>query len=198
MIVSGVDAGDRVDGLQAIANRRPLIVISEHWPGDRQRFTLAHELGHLLLDGRLARGLNEEKACHRFAGSFLLPASAARHHLGQTRQSIEVRELYMLKREFGLSMQACLRRAAELGIISDRLKRKLLATFSKKGWLKKEPGKPYPKEESRLFEQLVYRALGEGIVSESKAAELLAVSQVRLHRMLKLETEDVHQNKNNR
>ena len=52
------------------------------WPGndkarpERQRFTLAHELGHLMLEGRLADGLDEEKACNRFAGAFLAPRVA--------------------------------------------------------------------------------------------------------------------------
>ena len=48
----------------------PVVAVSQRWPGDRQRFTLAHELGHLLLDGRLADDLNEEKAADRFAGAF--------------------------------------------------------------------------------------------------------------------------------
>lgn len=32
----------------------PIVAVSKRWPGDRQRFTLAHELGHLLLEARLA------------------------------------------------------------------------------------------------------------------------------------------------
>ncbi len=40
----------------------PVVAVSKRWPGDRQRFTLAHELGHLLLEGRLADGIDEEKA----------------------------------------------------------------------------------------------------------------------------------------
>ncbi|MBI1613635.1 ImmA/IrrE family metallo-endopeptidase, partial [Escherichia coli] len=51
----------------------PVVAVSSRWPGDRQRFTLAHELGHLLLDGRLADDIDEEKACDRFAGAFLAP-----------------------------------------------------------------------------------------------------------------------------
>jgi transcriptional regulator with XRE-family HTH domain len=41
--------GNRFDGLAATVNGMPIIVVGEEWPGDRQRFTLAHELGHLLM-----------------------------------------------------------------------------------------------------------------------------------------------------
>lgn len=105
-----MDVAGKFDGLQATVAGQPLIVVSSQWQGDRQRFTLAHELGHLLLADRLAEGLDEEKACNHFASAFLLPGESVRQHLGAKRHSIEVRELYLLKHEFGLSMQACLYR----------------------------------------------------------------------------------------
>ncbi|WP_287667804.1 ImmA/IrrE family metallo-endopeptidase [Accumulibacter sp.] len=40
----------------------PVVAVSKRWSGDRQRFTLAHELGHPLLEGRLADGIDEEKS----------------------------------------------------------------------------------------------------------------------------------------
>ena len=72
MIVTEIEVGAQFDGLQATVADKPVIVVSKGWPGDRQRFTLAHELGHLLLHGRLTDGLDEERACHRFASAFLL------------------------------------------------------------------------------------------------------------------------------
>jgi Zn-dependent peptidase ImmA (M78 family) len=44
----------KIDGLYATVNGMPLIVAGDQRPGDRQRFTLAYELGHLLLDNRIA------------------------------------------------------------------------------------------------------------------------------------------------
>ena len=67
----------------------PIVAVSSQWPGDRQRFTLAHELGHLLLSGRLAAGIDEEKACNRFAGAFLAPKAAVVQLLGHARRRIE-------------------------------------------------------------------------------------------------------------
>ncbi|WP_273142032.1 XRE family transcriptional regulator [Halomonas sp.] len=47
--------------------RYTVIAVSSQWPGDRQRFTLAHELAHMLLAGRLAEEIDEEKACDQGA-----------------------------------------------------------------------------------------------------------------------------------
>lgn len=190
VITTDVDVAGKFDGLQATVAGQPLIVVSSQWSGDRQRFTLAHELGHLLLAGRLADGLDEEKACNHFASAFILPEESARQQFGEKRHSVEVRELYLLKHEFGLSMQACLYRLRALNIIDDNLLKKMVVRFSASGWRKKEPGEPVPKESTILFQQLVYRALAEGIVGESKAAELLKLPLMQFHQMRKLEAFD--------
>ncbi|WP_409011108.1 helix-turn-helix domain-containing protein [Aeromonas salmonicida] len=190
VIVTDIEEQTKFDGLQANIAQQPVIVVSANWPGDRQRFTLAHELGHLLLHDLLPADIDEEKACNRFAGALLLPATAMRAELGSARQRLEVQELYMLKMEYGLSMQACLYRACDLGIISASTRSALFMFFSKHGWRSQEPGKPYPKETTLLFQQLVYRALGEGIIGESKAAELLGSSLVSFHQARKMETLD--------
>jgi len=78
-------------------------------------------------------------------------------------------------------MAACLYRVADLGIISEAKRKNLFMRFSKNGWRKQEPGEPYPSEHTHLFEQLVYRALAEEIISEAKAAELLNTPLMQLH-----------------
>lgn len=190
VIITDVDAQAKFDGLQATIAGQPVVVVSANWPGDRQRFTLAHELGHLLLHDRLAESLDEEKACNRFASSFLVPASAIHQQLGEKRHMLEMRELYLLKTEYGLSMQGCLYRAADLGIITQKVRERLFMVFVKQGWRTQEPGQPYRQESTRLFQQLVYRALGEGILSESKAAELLGMTVFQFHQARKLELLD--------
>ena len=96
----------RFDGLSATADDYPVMVIGADWPGDRQRFTLAHELGHLMLEGRLDNAVPVEAACNRFAGAFLFPKKEAYRLLGSSRHHLEARELATLKGQFGLSMQA--------------------------------------------------------------------------------------------
>jgi Zn-dependent peptidase ImmA (M78 family)/DNA-binding XRE family transcriptional regulator len=163
----------KFDGLAATVSEVPVIVVDRDWPGDRQRFTLAHELGHLVLKGRLTGALDEEKAAHRFAGAFLAPRSEVRKELGERRTRLEPGELCALKKTYGLSMGGWLHRARDLDILSDAGYKAMYRFFGAHGWIKKEPCDEYPREEPKLFPQLVFRALAEGLISESKGAELL-------------------------
>ncbi len=196
ILVVAVDvAHSGFSGMTALArtaNQRdyPVIAVSSRWPGDRQRFTLAHELGHLLLDGRLDASLDTEQACNHFAGAFLAPRPVVVRLLGHGRRTLEWQELYGLKREFGLSMAAWLYRAKQCGAIDDTTFTALFRQFSARGWRREEPGEPVPREEPRLFEQLIYRALGEQYVSEAKAAELLGMPLMRFHKERQLESLD--------
>ncbi len=176
-----VDAPSAVDALAVVADDGRGAVIASRQPGDRQRFSLAHELAHLLLASD--EGLDEEDAAHRFAASFLVPADAARRELGIRRRALSVDELRGLKRKYGLSMQAWVRRARELGIVSRRAAQALLSDMRSWGWEAAEPDEGVGPEVAGRLERLVLRALAEGSVTESRAAELLAapVGSLREH-----------------
>jgi Zn-dependent peptidase ImmA (M78 family)/transcriptional regulator with XRE-family HTH domain len=146
------------------------IVTRSHTSGDRQRWSLAHELGHLML---IPVGLDDEKAANRFAGAFLVPQTAARFELRGRREALSFYELHILKHKYGLSMQAWIHRALDLGIISESKARSLFQYFSRKGWRKEEPGDEIPEEVPRRFEMLVISAMTDGIISETRASELL-------------------------
>jgi len=170
------------DGLTAWVNDNPIIVISKIWSGVRQRFTLAHELGHLILKGRLGLDLDEERASNRFAGAFLLPQKALIDRLGNKRKSIEIAELALLKEEFGVSMQVGFIRANQLKIISYEYSSTLRKLFKQNGWDTKEPTPPYPTENVKRFKQLVLRAVSQGVISEAKGAELLDMTVRRFYK----------------
>lgn len=186
VICTSVESKKKFDGLAGNIGRTPVVVISASQPGDRQRFTLAHELGHLVLQDRLQEGLDEEKACNMFAGAFLLPKQAVFQHLGELRHAVEPRELYLLKHEFGISMLAILHRAFQCGVISAPIKLQFFKHFGRLGWRTLEPEEQYPKESTYLFKLLVYRALGEDYIGESKAAELMGMSVSSFHKKRKL------------
>lgn len=192
--IEGDDKG-RFDGMAASVDGLPILVVGSRWPGDRQRFTLAHELGHLVLEGRLAAHLDEEKACNRFAGAFLAPRDAVRRELGSRRRRLEVRELYVLKHEYGLSMLGWVFRAKDLEILPEAAAGRIFKMFSRQGWRKAEPGDPVSSERPHLFEQLVFRALAEDFIGESKAAELLGVgrSEFRARRGFESRDDAAHQ-----
>lgn len=177
------------DGLAAEANGHTTVLVGKHMPGDRQRFTIAHELGHLVLAGRLKDELaeDEERACHRFAGAFLVPAEEVRKALGSKRSWIEPRELYLLKQQWGLSMGGWSYRAADLGIIKRSTLNRFWGLMRKHGWNKTEPDPQYPPEKPRRFELLIYRALAEELIGDSRAAELLGMPVAELSRQRNLE-----------
>ena len=181
----------KLDGLCAVVNGMPVIVVSDHRPADRQRFTLAHELGHLLLDYRLAPEMDIEDCCNRFAGAFLLPKKALINILGEHRNSIEPRELSLLKQEFGISMTGILHRAEDIGIISNALYRQLRAEFNERGWSKQEPGEKLIKERTHFFEKMIFHALAEEYIGESKAAELMNMSLESFRSLRAMENQDV-------
>lgn len=181
----------KFDGLSASINDMPIIVIGNQWPGDRQRFTLAHELGHLVLHGFFHPNLDEEACCNRFAGAFLLPKEPLIAILGKHRNYIEPRELSLLKQEFGISMLSILHRAEDTRIISNSLYRQLRSEFNERGWSKLEPGKQYPKEETHIFEQMIFHALAEEYIGESKAAELMNIPLESFRSLRAMESQDV-------
>lgn len=163
------------DGLFFWHGQEAVIAVSSGSPGDRQRFTLAHELGHLFFD--------EEPLCNRFAGALLFSEEAVRLEFGEGRQKIELRELFLAKHKYGLSMAAVLYRLCESGVISDALLRQWQRRFAKEGWRLCEPGAQLPRERARRFEQKVFCALAEGYIGESKAAELMGVTMNALREM---------------
>lgn len=164
---------DEFDGLSGLANDRfPVMVTASGMPDDRKRFNLAHEIGHLVMDCESLENKEQELLAHRFAGAFLVPAKIVRAELGRKRKHISFGELAELKKKHGLSMQAWLRRAFDLSIISHNLFQTLCIEFSKKGWRKREPVEYFGNEKPAMLRQMTLRALAEHIITPEKAESL--------------------------
>jgi Zn-dependent peptidase ImmA (M78 family)/transcriptional regulator with XRE-family HTH domain len=170
-----IDAEQRFDACtfraEVDGKELPVIVARRGLTGDRQRFSLAHELGHLMLCP--AGALAAEPASNRFAAAFLVPAPAARFELGNHRRSLDLYELHLLKHKYGLSMQGWIYRARDLGILDEPRAASLFRWFRSEGWHRTEPGDLYPPEKPTRFEKLVMQALVEDLISETRAAEIL-------------------------
>ncbi len=178
-----------IDGLTASARREdrsivPVIVVNRQDWGERQRLTVAHEVGHMILN--VVPNIDNEKAAHRFAGAFLMPAESLRAEIGMHRQSIGWSELFDLKRVFGVSVQALTCRCKDLGIFGNPLFRQLFNEFSRRGWRRPPYREPMALdgEVPGRFERLCFRALAEGAISESRAAGLLGYSVRELLRLM--------------
>jgi Zn-dependent peptidase ImmA (M78 family)/DNA-binding XRE family transcriptional regulator len=185
-----VDSEENIDGLSAQVRRSrgepvPVIVIRRGVHGERQRFNLAHELGHMVMD---VQGDDKfrEKAAHRFAGAFLMPAEALWSNVGRHRSSIGWSELFALKQLLGASVQAIAYRCGDLGIFPPSLSQKLFREFSRLGFRSAPNYEPdhLPEEKAGRFDRLCYRALAEGAISEPKTAELLNITVRELNRRM--------------
>lgn len=175
-----VDADGRFDGLSALLNESiPVIVLNTGFDLIRKRFTALHELGHLLLNFPVQLSDKEkEKLCNRFAGALLLPKQAVESELGKHRKHISLNELIRIKESYGISVQAIMYRAGDLGV----LPQSALDRFWKfrnsdpKHRLEVGWGDYKGVERSSRFEQLLFQAVAEEIISTSKAASLAGMS----------------------
>lgn len=133
------DLGSR--GLDAVTQwidgDPPLFLINAHAPADRFRFSLAHELGHVIMHGEPGVTAIQERQADEFASEFLLPADAIRAELKQGR--LDLPRLLDLKHQWGVSMAALLRRASTLGVISDWQYRDIMIEMSALGYRTQEP-----------------------------------------------------------
>lgn len=173
IVVIGTNGPDAFDGFSCwldTAKSRPVIAFNVGLPGDRQRLTIAHELGHLVLE--IHGDLDEEKAAFRFAGAFLIPRQTAYSELGERRSNLDLTELLLLKEEYGVSVQAWVRRAFDLGIIDEATHTRLQKHISARGWRKDEPC-PIKPELPQRFALKVRQALAESLITPSQAMVLL-------------------------
>ena len=135
---------------------------------------------------QVAARLDVEKAAHRFAGAFLMPAEALRAEIGARRSAIGWDELFDLKRIFGVSVQALTCRCRDLGIFTPSVAQRLFREFSRLGWRRPPYQEPLamPGEMPKRFDRLCFRALAEGVISGVKAAELLGAPIRELSRRM--------------
>ncbi len=168
------------DGLSADVGNTYIVVINKDKPLDRVRFTAAHELAHIICE--FPPEPEKEKLCHGFAGAFLLPKTVLFRELGEKRNQITHWELKEIKEIYGISMQAIMRRALNLDIISKNCYKNFQISLSQKRQRKDEPFEYKRKEEPIRFKQLLSRALAEGIISFSKAASLANITLQKLEK----------------
>lgn len=171
-----IEAAERFDGISALAYDQTgavagaAVVTRQGIPGERQRLDLAHELGHLVLD--VSSAIDEEKAAFRFAGAFLAPSDAVRREVGTQRAFVQLAELRLLKRRFGMSIQALLRRLCDLEIITASHYRQWCIDINRLGYRKDEPDR-MPAESSLWLRRTVLRATAEGQIDREEAERVL-------------------------
>ena len=167
-VIAWRDETGYFDGLSGKCHERPVAVVNTNVPLDRFRLSLAHEIGHLIMDVVDSAEANEEKLAYRFAASLLVPAEHAYRELGRNRPHIGWGELMSLKRKYGMSMAAWLMRARDLQIVTHNNHLEMWKDFGSRGWRRAEPEEYVGDEEPLQLQQMARRAVAEGLISPDR------------------------------
>jgi Zn-dependent peptidase ImmA (M78 family)/transcriptional regulator with XRE-family HTH domain len=144
--VPGVDAlSMHPDGLP------PVIMIDPSMPGDRMRFTLAHELAHVILHhGVLFPAGDVEEEADAFAAEFLMPRDEIRPFLS----GLTLERAAQLKMRWRTSIASIIVRASDLEAIKEPVEKRLWAKMGALGFMRSEPI-DVAREKPRMAKNLV-------------------------------------------
>lgn len=177
IIISSFNFGtDRVDSRSLITDDDfPVIFLNRNLLGDRQRFSLAFELGHLIMHSFCAvphqRDIDHE--ANAFAAAFLAPAKEI---MKDFRDGITLPLLGELKRTWKLSMISLLYRADDLGLLTPNQKRYLIQQFNGQKIRRREPPQlDVVKEQPRLLPSLLNQFIKKNKITVAQMATLLAI-----------------------
>jgi len=144
-----------LDGLSFCAEGAPpMIYLNADRPGERIRFTLAHELGHIIMH-KVQRQEMEHEA-NQFAGEFLLPEEDIKCELGE----LDIYKLMNLKNYWKASIQALVYRAKDIDVITKQKYQSLFRMIGARGFKKNEPNPLEPEKPSipKLLVDTIHKA----------------------------------------
>lgn len=150
---SGIDAFSYWAVYEDTGVERPIIITNKKNNYYRQRFDLAHELGHLVMHRLLEEDViikniqTVEKQAHRFASAFLMP----NREFLESIYDYSFSGLIPLKQLWGVSMAAIMRRMFDLGIIDEGKYKNWNIELSRKGMRRNEPGDTKKTREEASF-----------------------------------------------
>lgn len=172
-----VDGPKGFDGVSGIVDGRYYIIALNNNTShtERRRFTALHELGHLLFNDLFSVDLKpceRERLCHTFANEVLLPSHAIQHL--SNGSCISSDELVRLQKTYGMSIDAIVHKLSDIGIMSS----KQYSSFNIKKRMSPKIAKAveqsrFVEHDTERFKKMVYKAFGNGLITSSKAAELL-------------------------
>lgn len=153
---------------------RFFVVINDRLPASHQRFALAHELGHLVMHSGAVAPAEAEEVAQRFASCLLMPEADI---LPQLR-NLRFKDVGPLKPVWRVSLAALIRRAKDLGTITDRQYRTYNMQLNKlPGGRKREPGEFEP-EQPRLVRSVLNHYTQVLGLTEKVAAQIAVVEEL--------------------
>jgi Zn-dependent peptidase ImmA (M78 family)/DNA-binding XRE family transcriptional regulator len=121
-----------VHAFSKVFHTGPIVVLdSDKENIDRLRFDAAHELGHLVMHPDVDPGNRiHEIQANQFAAALLMPEADINSELPSR---LDYMRFYRLKQRWRVSMQALIRRARDLGNLSDSTYRRAMMQLSQRG-----------------------------------------------------------------
>lgn len=129
-------------------NNPPLFFVNRDIPADRLRFSLAHELGHIIMHRFPTNNIEDE--ANRFASEFLMPQVDMRSEL----QAFSLHKAMILKSKWKVSIAAIVKRAYDLGVIPKSKYSSLFREINYRGIRFEEPI-DLPEEKPSLFSRIL-------------------------------------------
>ena len=126
----------------------PIFFLDRSKPADRCRFTLAHELGHIVMHRTPTP--DAESEADRFAAEFLMPGREIKGDL----RNLTIPKAAALKLQWRVAMQAIIRRARDTGAITQSKYQSLCVRISQLGYRKNDPN-PIEPETPKMLRQIV-------------------------------------------
>ena len=144
IILYEINEDEKFDGVSFITDKGyPIIIVNKNFSNDRKRFTIAHELGHILMHNEnnfpISSFREKEKEANQFASEFLMPENSIKNSL----RNLRLNELGNFKNYWLTSMSSIIRRAKDLKCIDDYKYKYFLIEMSRNGFTKKEPIEVY-------------------------------------------------------
>jgi len=183
IFIAEIDYDDRMFDGVSFYNRDsiPIILINSNLPPDRDRFTKAHELGHIIMHKIPTANADEE--ANKFAAEFLLPEKDIKEEL----KDLSFYTLPRLKPKWKVSMQAFIKRASDLNTIDKTREKSLWVQVSRAKWRMKEPDLGIPKEKPCLLKQIIEIHLKSLGYTKQKLQEYFSINQSDFDYMFNLE-----------
>ncbi|MGB3763310.1 MAG: XRE family transcriptional regulator [Ornithinimicrobium sp.] len=171
---------DAVDAFSAVIVDRPIIITTPRRSENvfRHRFSIAHEIGHLLLhDDSGEHSAAVEKEADEFAAALLTPAAAMDTALPQR---LNLAALDRLGRTWGVSPKSLVRRMSERGLTTESSARRAYQRLAITDDPLADPTTAYPGEMPSLLKKAAALAGDHGVGVPALAEALkLSPAQVR-------------------
>lgn len=169
------EESEKFDGITVHTNSGyPIIFMNKNMPNDRKRFTLGHELGHLIMHLPFSSIRNSdevEQEANRFSSEFNMPTVECQVQFRNLRYN----DLGMHKSYWKMSKAAIIRKAKDINVISEKTYSYLNIELSRRNERKNEIGS-VSIDEPKLIPAMVKAHKNELGYSVQELSQILAIS----------------------